>query len=342
MIDVVEVQGHSPEWDAYLITRPEASPYFAPDVAMLLQGHYGVTPVRFMARQDGIVQGVFFGYGTPGSRRRALFTSPVGLTASSQAAAMALIEAAKGWCDRHGVVVSVIGLGQGEPVSGHGYAVWQRTTLVKDLSVGEDALWNGLRKKSRHTIRQAGGKGLEVRQGHSELPAFEAFYRDRMLEKGINPQKQGFLQALAESLGHGMVVMLAYFEGRPVAGMVFLDSPGIRIYRWNAATAEGMALNANHFLMWEAIRSAVSAGIPVLDMGESVPGGGVYHFKTVQFGAEPVPVNYIDVTCAEGQERPNVRRLPLWLHGINRYRDRLPGRLREAVYTATKPYERMW
>lgn len=342
MIEVSQVSERSFVWDAYLSIRIDAPQYFAAGVGSLIKKYYGLEPVRLVATQAGSPQGVLFGYCTPGKWRRAFFTPALGMLYSSEEVGLELLLAAERWCQENGVITSVIATGTGGEIPHHSFAKWRKTSLVKDISSGEKALWDGLRGKSRNTIRQAIKKGIVVRRGHSEIPTFEHIYRARMLEKGICPQKKGFIRELGELLGERMAVLTAYWEDNPIAGMVFLDSLTVRAYRWNAATPQGLKLNANHFLMWQAICDAVVADIPYLDLGESVSGGGVYSFKTIQFGAYAQAINYVDVTSTNSDMRDQRRRLPLWLHVSAYFANKLPLSFREAIHSRLKSYERVW
>ncbi len=68
-------------------------------------------------------------------------------------------------------------------------------------------------------------------------------------------------------------------------------------YQFNGAYSETMPLDINHLLMREAMRYLIGGKIRNLDFSESTPGGGVYAFKTVQFGGIALVVFYYDVSA---------------------------------------------
>jgi len=334
-VSVIEAGGtERAGWDAF-IDAQEASPLAAFGVTDALTDIYPVTPVRLMARrEDGTACGVLLAYHRRGG---VMFSPPGGLVAEGDGA-RDLLRAARAHAEKHGLAATALSAGE-RPLD-DSYFRWTKTTVVKPLAATPDALWDGLRKKTRYTIRRAGQLGVEARWGLEYLPEFHAAYSTRMAEKRLPFHPQGFFEGLARHTGR--VRLVVAFEGaRAVGGMVFLFGRSRALYQFNATYGADLALGANHLMMWEAMKRCAEEGISTLDLGESTPGGGVYHFKTLQFGGEPRDVHYCDVLRAPGAARESAMPAPFAYRLRARIAPLLPIALRAGVLAANKEFERL-
>jgi hypothetical protein len=172
---------------------------------------------------------------------------------------------------------------------------WEKTTVILDLKKDVGSMFAALRKKSRYTIRKAADI-FEVASGGEYLGSFFEIYSNRMRHKRLNVKSLAFLQDAFDK-GTGLELLVALRGGVVEAGMVFCLCDRMGLYLWNGASPAGLADNANHLLMWEAVTRFGASGVAQLDLGESREGGGVYAFKTMQFGGLPASINYCDPFC---------------------------------------------
>lgn len=329
------------DWDAYLDSKPRIAPFAAFGWADVLRGCYGAEPVLLAARRpEGGICGVFFGYmRTAGVGGGILYSPPFGLVSDDTAAIPALLDAARKFAAEKGVARTIIS--SGEQSASTPYHRWTKITLIKSLPGREEEAWDGLRKKSRYTIRRAAGSGIEIRQGFEYLRGFYAAYQSRMSEKCLALHSLSFFERMAAMLGDRAALYVAMAGNRVLGGMIFFLGRDVAAYEYNAAFNDSMALGVNHLLMWEAIRDFIRRGIRHLDLGESSPGGGVHEFKTLQFGGEPRDVFYYDVMRPAGASQAEPPPMPLTYKIGNRLIPYLPARWRRPWLLSKKRYERL-
>lgn len=121
--------------------------------------------------------------------------------------------------------------------------------------------------------------------------------------------------------GHGFA-LLAYKDGMPIAGAVFLAENRTVVYKYGASKPEFWKLGPNHLLLLEAIRWSCENGYDVFDFGRSdQQNRGLREFKT-RWGAEEVQLAYTTISeqvprvsrrLPQAALRAVMRRSPLWL-----------------------------
>ncbi len=143
-----------------------------------------------------------------------------------------------------------------------------RNTVLLDLAPDEDALLAAMKQKTRYNIRLAARRGVTVRAGGpADFDLLAAMYAETAARDGfaIRPAAyyQDAWQTFADAgMGH---LLLAEFDGRPLAA-VFLVSDGERaIYMYGASTDEERQRMPNYLLQWEAIRWARAQGCTTYD-----------------------------------------------------------------------------
>jgi hypothetical protein len=91
---------------------------------------------------------------------------------------------------------------------------------------------------------------------------------------------------VAESGGD---VFLACWQGRPIAGAIFLRWRGRVLYKFGASSAANLDLRANNLVMWEAIQFYAAQGCGELDLGRtSLSQDGLRRFKRGWGAAESI------------------------------------------------------
>lgn len=173
-------------------------------------------------------------------------------------------------------------------------AIQFRHTVLLDLRPSEDEILARMKPKWRYNIRLAQRRGVRVRQGTlDDLPVFYALYQETAVRDGFLIRPYPYYRSVWEHfLRRDMAVLLvAEWEGRPVAGLMLFLFGRIAWYMYGASASGDVRRHMpNHLLQWEAIRLARARGCTLYDMwgaperlDPSDPLWGVYRFK-VGFG----------------------------------------------------------
>ncbi len=131
-----------------------------------------------------------------------------------------------------------------------------------DLTVGEDSLWNGLKKDLRSSILKAKNEGITIRKGDKkDFKAMIADLKARYIEQGIREHtSEKYLMDVFKSLyPDNMRVLVAEKDGERVGGMAETLHKET-ITSWIGGVRSTQTANANSLVQWEAIRSACAAG----------------------------------------------------------------------------------
>jgi CelD/BcsL family acetyltransferase involved in cellulose biosynthesis len=177
--------------------------------------------------------------------------------------------------------------------------------LLKLSPETEDVFDKFHRSQVQRNIRRAEREGIEVRRetGREGLDAFYALHLDTRRRLGVPVQPKRYFDLLQQRLlGTGLgFVLLAYSEGRPVAGAVFLTYKKTLTYKYGASRSDSWPLRPNHALFWTAIQWGCEQGFEVFDWGKTAADNdGLRRFKG-HWGAEEFPLLY-SVLGAEGQD----------------------------------------
>lgn len=168
--------------------------------------------------------------------------------------------------------------------------VQPRSTFCVDLTMDLESLIKTFEEKTRYNIRLSERKGVEVKIANS-LEGVDAYYR--MYKKTAARDKFlihpfSYYRNIKETLINRRLasIFLAYYQGRPIAG-VFVFCFGKKVwYMYGASTGEARNVMPNHALHWHVIKWAKEAGYSIYDLWgipsnptEQHPLWGVYRFK---------------------------------------------------------------
>ncbi len=151
-----------------------------------------------------------------------------------------------------------------------GYEIEEVKNFLLDLSQPEDALWTNLNKKSRNQVRKAKKMGVELRVG---TPLDLDQYYDMILEtcerNSLNPLPLSFYKNVFNELYEKkmMRLSLAYYEGQPIAGAIFLLFKDKIIYWQGDSFSRFWHLNPNDLLQWDIIKWGKKNGYKTYDLG---------------------------------------------------------------------------
>lgn len=150
-----------------------------------------------------------------------------------------------------------------------------RTYLVHVLNLTPDApmLYRKFRSSNRRNIQKATLHPIELHH-RTTGPAVCQFYHLNCTTRkghGLPPQPLKFFKALHRHIltnGLGFVT-LARYEGRPIAGAVFLHFQDEVVYKYGASEKAFQHLRPNNLIMWDAIRWAKENGFSRFHFGRT-------------------------------------------------------------------------
>jgi lipid II:glycine glycyltransferase (peptidoglycan interpeptide bridge formation enzyme) len=142
------------------------------------------------------------------------------------------------------------------------------------------------KSRVRQVVTKAQQRGdVEIRSATSEADIADVFYGlhlDTRRRLGVPVQPRRFFRMLWQRMlepGFGNA-LLAYHEGIPIAGAVFLAWKKTVIYKFGASLQHFQPLRPNHLLLWSAIRDACTRGFTTFDFGRTdLDGNGLREFK---------------------------------------------------------------
>ncbi len=154
-----------------------------------------------------------------------------------------------------------------------------------DLSPGVDRLCENLRESTGRNIRKAEKEGVTVRFG-TDLEAVKTYFRLHCLTRkrhGVPPQPWLFFENIYKNLisaGQGFVA-LAEYQGREIAGGVYLTLGKSALYKFGASDLSFQNLRANNMVMWAAVGRLAETGFRTLSFGRTEPENqGLIQFKS--------------------------------------------------------------
>jgi peptidoglycan pentaglycine glycine transferase (the first glycine) len=164
-----------------------------------------------------------------------------------------------------------------------------RSTRIVDLTLSEDELLAGLRKKTRQSLRRAQNEGVTVvRAGADRLPEFHQTLAGTMDRVGLPSRSLGFfrdLWAAYDAAGQAMLLLAETGAGQVVSG-TFLVGWGPRLVAlYGGTNAEGRELNAKYLINWAGLTHAKAAGYALYDLW-GLPNEGITYFKAGWGGRE--------------------------------------------------------
>lgn len=194
------------------------------------------------------------------------------------------------------------------------------STFLMDLTGGTETIWDGMSRKVRNRIRNAGRHGLTFRMDRdlAAVRDFYGIYLRNQRDLGTPAHGAGFFGCIFR-LFPGKVSIARVFQGdRVVASLFILGFREMLTVSWGASLGESQKHSPNNLAYWETLRYAAAEGYRFLDFGRSLKGSGNYRFKQHWNGTE-VPLHYLFYP-GPAREKP----LPERYRGLGRIWRRLP------------------
>lgn len=145
-------------------------------------------------------------------------------------------------------------------------------TVFADLAADEAALWAGIRKGHKSSIKRAGREGIVIGQesGDAALTSFYELYSQTMERNGASAwyslSKDFFADTLRLLEDH-IVLLAARQGGRMTNAALFMRWGEFAHYHFAGAAQDAARLGGGHLLVWEAIKWARRLGARYLHLG---------------------------------------------------------------------------
>lgn len=296
------------DWDKILAVHPQHSFFHGAAWARVLEAAYQFTPSYFTVIREGSVRSLLpiMEVDSPLTGRRGValpFTDDCEPLYSNDDSTVELVQGAmefgrgRGW--KYMEFKGGRKLFKEAPASLAFYG--HRLNLVDD----EDVMFSRLSGSVRRAIRKAKKSGLttEISGSPDAIRIFHSLQCETRKKHGLPPQSFDFFRHIQEhilSKNLGMVV-LARYQGRPVAAAVHFHQGRQAIYKYGASDMAFQHLRGNNLVMWEAIKWHARNGSTVLDLGRaSLANQGLRRFK-LGWGAEERPIEYFKYNLRENR-----------------------------------------
>jgi CelD/BcsL family acetyltransferase involved in cellulose biosynthesis len=178
------------------------------------------------------------------------------------------------------------------------------------LEPGLAAIRGGFTKMVKRGIARAERDGVEVVRAKDE-EALRTFYRLHLhtrRRQGVPTQPKRFIERFAQLFDQELgFVLIARFEGKPIAAAVFLTFNGVLTYKYGASDSAELKRRPNNAIFMEAIQWGCEHGQRTLDMGRTdLENEGLSAFKR-SWGAQEHTLRYTRLSAqAEDSTRSGV------------------------------------
>lgn len=158
----------------------------------------------------------------------------------------------------------------------------------------EDEVFKNFHSKTRYNIRLATKKGVTVKEGNKEdLKDFHRIMVETGARDGFIIRPLEYFEKMYDELApEHMKVLMAYYEGKPISGVIPIIYGNKTWYLYGASSNEYRNVMPNYLLQWEMIKMAIARNQDMFDLrgvsgvvDENHPQYGLYRFKK-GFGAE--------------------------------------------------------
>ena len=171
------------------------------------------------------------------------------------------------------------------------YTYIARPSIVLDLTIGEENIWNNFQGRARNMTRKSEKSGINVKIARPTSDWIRSYYS--MLEQTFKSQGREvphplsfFLELISFAKDGKAYFFSAEHEGEMVAAAIFLNANKRMLYLSGTSNQIGMKLAANSLIQWRAIQKAIQDNMIYYDLGGlGIP--SIDKFKR-SFGGEEV------------------------------------------------------
>lgn len=167
------------------------------------------------------------------------------------------------------------------------------TSLIMDLTRSEEDILKEMKQKGRYNIKVAERHNVTVNPS-GDIDSFYAVLAKTANRDGFGVHPKSYYQNMLASLGEHAQMLLAEYEGRIIAGGIFVYLDEWGIYYYGASEYNYRNVMASYLVQWTAMKEAKKRGCKHYDFLGIAPEGVVNHpwigvtsFKK-KFGGEVV------------------------------------------------------
>ncbi|MBE3144719.1 MAG: peptidoglycan bridge formation glycyltransferase FemA/FemB family protein [Planctomycetes bacterium] len=126
-------------------------------------------------------------------------------------------------------------------------------TLIINLDLDENVLWNNLNPTYRKKIRNSIKKGVLIKTGLEYLEISQAIIRDTLRRSSLGFMSSGALNQLVKGLGDNVKIFVAEYQGT-IQGCTIFPFSGHSAYSLYGGRRTDAEAGAMNLLNWEAMR----------------------------------------------------------------------------------------
>ncbi len=162
---------------------------------------------------------------------------------------------------------------------------YSRKTVKLDLTISGEEIWmNQFSSKNRNVIRKAEKEGLTIVESQDYN-----FFREMYDQTMRNVNAEGFYffppkyyDTFKETFGDNLTLCFAIYEGKPIAGSMFMFSKDYAHYHLSGRDKNYYKIAANNAVLWYGIQKAKERGCKWFHFGGGTTGAEddlLLHFK---------------------------------------------------------------
>lgn len=162
----------------------------------------------------------------------------------------------------------------------------RRITVVLDLPIMAETLFNSFGGKLRSQIRRPQKAGVKIAFGAAQVAPFFSVFSRHMRELGTPTQPLALFREISEQFPDDCWFGSASIGGKPVAaGCGFRYGNEFEL-TWASSLREHNRDAPNMLLYWAFMERAIAKGITRFNFGRCTPGSGTHRFKMQWGGTE--------------------------------------------------------
>jgi FemAB-related protein (PEP-CTERM system-associated) len=295
------------EWDAFVMTHPEATFFHQTGWKRVMENTYGYRPYYFCAKRNGHITGIAPAFLTSNwVTGRCLISLPFavygGVCSADAETESVLLNHLEQLA--HELNVEYLDLRNRNGGLLPGYHLNERyATFTIPLASDTEALYKTFPKDIRYMIRKGEKAGLTTRRGIDQLSSFYRLMTINLRRLGTPAFPRALFENLLREYPDQVDLTVIYAQDRAVAGgMSFFFRDWMQPY-YIGSVEEAKVLAANNFLWWQLIKLGAETGRRVFDFGRSKRDSGNYDFKK-KWNPEIAPLNY-QVRLIRRKDVPN-------------------------------------
>lgn len=163
--------------------------------------------------------------------------------------------------------------------------IYSRNTVKLNLNLPLDEIWmKQFSTKNRNLIRKAEKEGVTIIESQ-DYELFRQMYDQTM--RNVNAEEFYFFPAeyyerFKDSLGDNLLLCFAMYEGKPIAGSMFMFSKDYAHYHLSGRDKNYSKIAANNAVLWYGIQKAKERGCKWFHLGGGTTGADddlLLHFK---------------------------------------------------------------